>query len=143
MLVRSPLPIICATNPCRCSDWFVHLKTLNNHPLIKEDEKLLWLWLATQSADNPTFSCSFNYEQIAQAMQWSVKIIHRLLFRLKIMGFLQLDIPIWYGNPTPKMTRQIRTITLRLPERTYDNSFGEDMTAEYERTFLGALKHQS
>ncbi len=84
-----------------------------NHPLLQEDEKFLWLWLATQSANN--IPCSFNYEQISSYVNKPPKVIHRILFRLRIMGFLQADIPIWYAEPTKEMVSEIRTIRIMIP----------------------------
>lgn len=103
---------------CHCA-MFVHLKVLINHPLLQEDEKLLWLWLATRSTNNPSLSCSINYEQISAAVNKPLKQVHRILFRLSIMGFLKGDIPIWYGVPTKEMSQQVRHLMLvSQPEKT-------------------------
>ena len=103
--------LVCATNAGVCQNWFVILKELIDHPLLQDEEKCLWMWLATQCA-NTDHVCSFNYEQIALQLNKSVRSVHRLLFRLKLMGFLQADIPIWYGTPTKSMSLKVYTFKL-------------------------------
>ncbi len=120
MLDGIPLPVICAANLCSCAKWFVHLKSLMNHPILKEDEKFLWLWLATCSANNQSLSCSLSYEQISMAINKPVRVIHRCLLRLKVMGLLIGDIPIWYGEPLPAMVGEVRKIKLVLMEREFE-----------------------
>lgn len=117
MLNGLSLPIICATNLCACAQWFVHLEKIIHHPLLQADEKILWIWLATQCANNPSFSHSLSYEQIARAMNKPTRGIHRILFRLKIMGLLEGAIPIWYGEPTVEMVQEVRTIKLIMPPK--------------------------
>jgi len=114
MLDGFALPIVCAARAYSFMQWFACLKEIMHHPLLSEEEKFLWLWLAIQSADNSSFACSYSYEQISQALNKSTKIIHRTLFRLKIMGFLSADIPIWYGQPTAEMVCTIRMLKLHL-----------------------------
>jgi hypothetical protein len=111
------LPVICGANPHFFTKWFVHLKILMTHPILKDEEKLLWIWLATSCANNPFLTCSLSYEQIANAVGKPVRDIHRILFRLKIMGILMGNIPIWYGAPTPAMVNEIRDLKLVLLER--------------------------
>ncbi len=119
MLDALSLPVICAANLCYCAKWFVHLKSLMNHPILKEEEKLLWLWLATCSANNQSLTCSLSYEQISLAINKPVRVIHRCLQRLKVMGLLLGDIPIWYGVPTPQMVNEVRKLKLVLIEREF------------------------
>ncbi|MBN9288031.1 MAG: hypothetical protein J0H47_08900 [Gammaproteobacteria bacterium] len=47
----------------------------------------------------------------------STKVVHRTLFRLKSMGFLSADIPIWYGRPTFEMVHAVRVLKLNLSPR--------------------------
>ena len=108
MLDTISLPIICAANLS-----FALIKVLK-HPLLQEEEKLLWIWLATFCADN-AFCCSLTYEQISYEMNKPLKNIHRSLFRLTLMGFLQGNIPIWYGVPTKEMIKEMRHLKLTLP----------------------------
>ncbi len=116
MLDGLALPIICSANPCLCG-WFVHLKDIFNHPILKEDEKYLWCWFATFSANKHQSSCSFTYGELSSALNKSAKNIHRILFRLRVMGLLQGNIPIWYGVPTHEMIQQIRIIKLVMPSK--------------------------
>ncbi len=116
MLDGLALPFICATNACLCAQ-FVNLKEILNHPLLQEDEKFLWCWFATSSANNHQSSCSFTYEQLSIALNKPAKFIHRILFRLKIMGLLQGNIPIWYGVPSVEMIHQLRIIKLVMPSK--------------------------
>ena len=116
MLDRLALPIICAANPCLCV-WFVHLKDILNHPILKEDEKYMWCWLATFCANNHQTSCSFTYEELSTALNKSAKTIHRILFRLRVVGLLQGNIPIWYGVPSNEMIHQRRIIKLVMPSK--------------------------
>ncbi len=118
MLDGFALPIVCAAKPYSFMQWFACLKEIMHHPLLSEEEKYLWLWLATQSADNSSFACSYSYDQMSRALNKSTKIVHRTLFRLKIMGFLSADIPIWYGQPTTEMIRTIRLIKLHLSPKS-------------------------
>lgn len=113
MLDGLSLPQICATN----------LKEIIRHPFLREDEKILWLWLATHCTNHSPFTCSFTYEQIAHAVNKPTRGIHRILFRLKIMGLLQGDIPIWYGKLTISMVHEMRTIKLVLPLKAIDKKF--------------------
>ena len=115
MLDGLSLPFICAANPRSFAQWFACLKQLMLHPLLNEEEKFLWLWLATQSTDNKSLNCSLSYEQISQLTNRSCKKVHRHLTRLRTMGFLIADIPIHYGELILEMTQQIRNIQLMIP----------------------------
>lgn len=117
MLDGLSLPFICAANSHSFVQWFACLKQIIHHPLLIEEEKYLWLWLATQSANN--LSCSFNYEQISQAMCKPSRKIHRMLTRLRTMGFLIADIPIHYGELTPPMVKTMRNFQLIVPPKNY------------------------
>lgn len=119
MLDSIALPVICAANLCPCATWFVHLKCLMNHPILKEDEKLLWLWLATCCTNNQYLRCSISIEQISQMISKPEKAVHRCLLRLKIMGLLMGDIPIWYGVPTAEMVKEVRHIKLVLINKDF------------------------
>lgn len=99
---------VCPTNRCGFSQWFENLKVVMSHPELLDEEKHLWLWLATHSANQAHQSCSCSYEQIFQAVKKPFKTIHRALFRLKLTGLLNADLPIWYGEPTPEMNKAIR-----------------------------------
>jgi hypothetical protein len=113
------LPFISAAKSHFHIQWFARLKEIMNHPLLQEEEKFLWLWLATQCANNASFSCSFSYEHISQAVCKSSRKIHRILFRLTLMGFLKSTnpIPMWYGEPTLVMVKEIRFLKLTLPPK--------------------------
>jgi hypothetical protein len=116
MLDGFSLPVTRATKhfcPLPC---FVDLKKLFHHTLLREEEKILWLWLAIQSAGNDHQSCSFTYEQISRQVGQSLRLVHRSLFRLKIMGFLQAAIPIWYSEPTVEMGQELRCLKPILPK---------------------------
>ena len=115
MLDGFALPIICAANSYSFMQWFACLKEIMHHPHLCEEEKYLWLWLATQSANNSSFSCSFSYEHISIAVKKTPRVVHRTLFRLRIMGFLLADIPIWYGEPTKEMVQANRHLRLQIP----------------------------
>lgn len=99
---------VCPANRCAFTQWFENLKVVMSHPELSDDEKHLWIWLATHSANKTHHSCSCNYEQISQAVHKPFKALHRALFRLKITGLLNADLPIWYGEPTREMIKQIR-----------------------------------
>lgn len=115
MLDGFALPIICAANSYSFMQWFACFKEIMHHPHLCEEEKYLWLWLATQSANNSSFSCSFTYEHISIAVKKTPRVVHRTLFRLRIMGFLLADIPIWYGEPTKEMVQANRHLRLQIP----------------------------
>jgi len=117
------LPQICATNFCASKQWFGYLKEIIHHPLLQEEEKILWMWLAIHCTNHSSFTCSFTYEQIACAVNKPARGIHRILFRLKIMGLLQGNIPIWYGKLTMPMMYEMRTIRLVLPLKIVDKDF--------------------
>ena len=119
MLDGLALPIICTANSQSLVQWFACLKQIVNHPQLNEEEKYLWLWLATQSTNNLSFNCSFNYEQLSQAMCKPPRRIHRFLTRLRTMGFLIADIPIYYGEPTIDMVKAVREIQLIMPPKSY------------------------
>ncbi|MBS0290173.1 MAG: hypothetical protein JSS07_09100 [Proteobacteria bacterium] len=93
------LPIICAANKCFCAVKFVNLKALFHHPYLTDEEKTLWMWLATTSTHDVPFLCSWNCEQISLMMNKPTKVILRNLFRLMLMGFLECaTLPIKYGE---------------------------------------------
>lgn len=127
MLDSVVIPIICTTNLCQCAQWFVHIKTILHHALLKDEERLLLLWFASRSANNPHFVCFFNYEQLSIALNRSPKAIHRLLFRLRTLGFLQGDIPIWYAALPAQMIMEMREIKVLIPPAYQGN-----MTEERE-----------
>jgi len=81
-------------NLCVSKQWFGYLKEIISHPVLQKEEKIVWLWLATQCINNSQFACSFTYEQIAYAVNKPTRGIHRILFCLKSMGILQGNIPI-------------------------------------------------
>src|SRR5437868_11052379 len=117
MLDRLALPFICATKHCSLTQWFVRFREIIDHPLLHEDEKFLWLWLATKCTDKCLSSCSFSYEQISHAVKIPSKRIHRILTRLRTMGVLLCTIPIWYGGLTLDMVSKIHTFTLVMPPK--------------------------
>lgn len=117
MLDGVALPLVFAAKPHSFAKWFACLSEIINHPLLHEEEKYLGLWLAIQSINNESFSCSFNYEQISQAVNKSSRKIHRILTRLRVMGFLIADLPIYYGEPTLKMVQTAHTLKLVLPPK--------------------------
>src|SRR5262249_43341473 len=96
---------------------FAFLKEIIHHPLLDEEEKYLWIWLATQSANNTSFSCSYTYEHISQAVNKPLRKVHRILTRLRIMGFLIADLPIYYGEPTPQMAKKTYLLELTSPPK--------------------------
>lgn len=112
MLDNLAMPIICAAEPNSFTTWFASLKELFNHPYLDEEEKSLWLWLANQSANNLPFSCSYSYEQLSQAVNKTPRRIHRILMRLRVMGFLIADLPIYYGEPTREMVATVHHLKL-------------------------------
>ncbi|MBS0286524.1 MAG: hypothetical protein JSR17_04460 [Proteobacteria bacterium] len=114
MLDGLALPVVCAANLCSCT-WFVHLKEIMNHSLLNDDEKYLWCWLASQCANQHQLTCSFSYEQISTTLNKPPYLIHRCLFRLRTMGFLQGNIPIWYAQPLPEMIKEMRQMKVLLP----------------------------
>lgn len=116
------LPVDCVANRCSCT-WFVHLKEIMNHSLLNETEKYLWCWLCCQSAHQHSLTCSLSYEQISVAVNKPPYLIHRCLFRLRTMGFLQGNIPIWYAQPLPEMIKEVRHIKMLLP-RAYQEDVG-------------------
>ena len=119
MLDGLATPFICAAKSDSFVQWFACLKKIVHHPLLNEEEKFLWLWLATQSTNNMSFYCSFSYEQISQAMNKSARSVHRNLTRLRTMGFLIANIPIYYGEPTPEMVKETRYIKLIAPPKGF------------------------
>lgn len=114
MLDGLALPLVCAAKPDSFIQWFACLEEIINHPLLLEEEKFLWLWLATKSANNLSFSCSFNYEQISLAVHKPCRRVHRILTRLRVMGFLFADLPIYYGEPTLEMVQTVYQLKLKL-----------------------------
>lgn len=104
-------PLDCMANG-HC--WFLSFKIVMGHPSLTKEEKYLWLWLASQCTA-PNFSCSFNYQQLSQALNQSNALTHRLLLRLRIMGFLHTPIPIWYGEPPASMVTELRLFKLVIP----------------------------
>ncbi len=119
MLDAISLPSICAANPHSFTQWFACLKQIMLHPILNEEEKYLWLWLATCSTNNVSFKCSLSYEQIVQSTRKPSRKVHRLLTRLRTMGFLIADIPIYYGEPTDEMVQRIREFQLILPPKSF------------------------
>lgn len=119
MLDGVALPFICAADPTFFNKWFACLSEMINHPLLLEEEKYLGLWLAIQSTKNESFTCSFNYEQISQAMSKSSRKVHRILTRLRIIGFYIVDLPIYYGEPTPEMVQKVYTFKLNLSFKSW------------------------
>jgi len=123
MLNGLSLPVICATNLCTSKQWFVYLNEIVQHALLQDDEKLLWMWFAAYCINNDVSSCSFTYEQLSHFVNKPTRGIHRILFRLKIMGLLQGNIPIWYGKLTVPMVHEMRTIKLVLPLKNSEKEF--------------------
>ncbi|MBS0285974.1 MAG: hypothetical protein JSR17_01670 [Proteobacteria bacterium] len=119
MLDGLALPIICAAKPQPFVDGFACLKQIMLHPFLNEEEKYLWLWLATQSTNNMSLTCSLSYEQISEKTFKSSSKVHRLLTRLRTMGFLIADIPIHYGKLTSDMVKTVRSIQLILPPKNF------------------------
>ncbi|MBN9289430.1 MAG: hypothetical protein BGO43_10540 [Gammaproteobacteria bacterium 39-13] len=123
MLNGLSLPIICATNLCVSKQWFVYLNEIIQHAFLQDDEKLLWMWFAAFCINNNQSSCSFTYEQLSHLVNKPTRGIHRILFRLKIMGLLQGNIPIWYGKLSLPMLHEMRTIKLVLPLKIAEKEF--------------------
>jgi len=103
-------PFGCATTHSSIAEWCGYIKAVMSHPDLAQDQKYLWMWLVAHSADQSHHSCSFTYEQISRAVELSPKTVHCALFKLRIMGFLNGNIPVWYGHPTPEMNKEIRTL---------------------------------
>ncbi|MBS0290742.1 MAG: hypothetical protein JSS07_11995 [Proteobacteria bacterium] len=111
-------PIICAANRCACALKFVNLKALSHHPYLTDEEKALWIWLATTSTNDVPFSCSWNCEQISLMLNKSTRIILRNLFRLMLMGFLKCNtLPIKYGQLTREIETEVHHLKLLIPIR--------------------------
>ncbi len=106
------LHFICAAKPCSSFKWFAYLSDIINHTLLDDEEKFLGCWLATQCMNKASLRCSFNYVQISQTLRKSTRRIHRILTRLRTMGFFICDIPIYYGEPTFEMVQKIHTFKL-------------------------------
>ncbi len=119
MLDRLALPLICAAKPKPFVDWFACLKQIMLHPLLNEEEKHLWLWLASLCTNNLSLCCSLSYEQMSEMTGKSSCKIHRLLTRLRTMGFLIADIPIHYGKLNAEMVKPERNIQLILPPKNF------------------------
>ncbi|MBS0290433.1 MAG: hypothetical protein JSS07_10435 [Proteobacteria bacterium] len=106
---------ICQAKPCSFAKWFAFLRKIIEHSMLDEAEKFLGCWLATQCANNLSFTCSFNYEQISLAVHKPSRKVHRILTRLRTMGFLIADIPIYYGELSIEMVQTVRTFKLVFP----------------------------
>ena len=91
-------------------EWFEYIYVVMNHPELLPDEKYIWVWLVTQCANQVDNTASFTYEEISQAVNRPLKTVHRALHRLRIIGFLNGNIPIWYGEPKPEMVNETRIL---------------------------------
>lgn len=126
MLKANTTPSVCTTTENVLSLWFVYLKVIMNHPLFNEDEKSLWWWLATLSANDVNCDCTFSYQQLSQTLNMPCMHVHRALFRFRIMGFLKTKIPVWYGKLTPEMESEMRILIPTMPPIVFD----EQLTAK-------------
>jgi hypothetical protein len=81
-----------------------------SHPDLDPDEKFIWIWLVIQCANTTGNTTSLTYETLSHAVNKPPKTVHRSLLRLRIMGFLNGNIPIWYGEPTTEMMNEMRTL---------------------------------
>lgn len=104
------LPFVCAATRSSIADWCGYILAVMRHPDLCQDQKYLWMWLTCHSANQSHHSCSFTYEQLSQAMDLPTKTIHSILFKLKLMGLLNGNIPVWYGTPTPEMNKEKRIL---------------------------------
>jgi hypothetical protein len=104
------LPFVCAATRLPIARWCGYIKAVMSHPELRLDEKILWMWLAIHSASQSHHSCSFTYEQLSYALERPCRTIHCALFRLRLMGLLNGDIPVWYGEPTPDMIKHERIL---------------------------------
>jgi hypothetical protein len=64
------------------------LEFIVKHKTLKAEEKLLWLLLASMSAEDENFSCSFSIENLSAKMEISSSCLVDSLQQLEAMGFL-------------------------------------------------------
>lgn len=111
-------PIFCTSNSCPCClRRFDNLCALIDCSELTFIEKSLWMWIATQCAkiSSETYQCS--YEQLSLAMNLTCKQIHCALTRLKVIGFLIGDSPIWYYELTQSMLIEVYTLKPIVPDK--------------------------
>ena len=98
---------------------FENLSTLLEHPELTQDEKLLWIWLATDSARKISIACYYSYKQLSLVMNLSCKQVHRALFRLGLFGFLRASLPVCYGELPLPMCTEVRALTPAAPSKYF------------------------
>lgn len=117
-MIKALHPFFCTSNRCVCCQQrFENLSTLFDCSELTWNEKVLWMWAATHCAKNAATACTFSYEQISLAMNQSCKQVHRALTRLKVVGFLLSDSPIWYYELSKLMCTKIHTFTPVVPDK--------------------------
>lgn len=92
------------------AQWFGYIQVVMGHPDLNQDEKYTWIWLATHCANQFQHTCTFTYESISRAVNRPPKTVHSSLFRLKLMGLLNGNVPAWFGEPTAEMMKEERTL---------------------------------
>lgn len=102
----------CRAKRVPLSKWFRTLEAVMSHQYLHHDARYLWVWLATFSANKPHHQCLLSYEHISTAVGLSVRQVHRALLRLRITGFLQGEIPIWYNELTTEMITMDRELVV-------------------------------
>ncbi|MFI4937483.1 MAG: helix-turn-helix domain-containing protein [Candidatus Berkiellales bacterium] len=91
-----------------------------SYPQLSDGEKVLWLWLAQHSINDPNLYCYFSYQQISLALNKKWDTIHRALVRLRFMGFVQSDLPVLHGEVTIAASIVRRTYMPSLPGEEWE-----------------------
>lgn len=111
MLEEFSLPLVCPDRGSFMGGSGPYLFVMLDHPDLGQDEKFIFLWLLIYCDNQCSESCTMSYDELSRRFDKAPKKIHWSLFRLKAIGFLRGDLPIWYGELTPEMIMVQRTLT--------------------------------
>lgn len=133
---ESSLALVCPDRRSFLGESSPYLFVMLNHPDLGQDEKFIFLWLLLYCDSQCSESCTLSYGELSRRFDKAAKKIHWSLFRLKAIGFLKGDLPIWYGELTPEMITTKRTLTpVLLSER--DVQYQMMLKKQYEnQTFI-------
>lgn len=136
MLDECPLTLICPAKRSFLGECVPYLLVMIQHPDLSQDDKFLYLWLVIRCSRQSNHTCAITYAELSRLLDKAPKKIHMSLLRLKVIGFLNGDIPIWYGDLTPEMmTKERKLEPVLISEK--DFQYQQMIKKQYENnTFI-------
>ena len=111
--------------------------------LLSDDEKLIWLNIATKSALDPTFSCFLTYRQIGEMVNKKPDTVYRAVSALKEKGFLdaQYDKNIHANLFSLKLPQEGLQAVMAAPTRgSSEKKYPEPVNIQTEKNTYPSIK---